>query len=168
MKEFLAVLPLLFCVSIFVYAPLRSFLDTYLAQHDVAVSLVGEQRGYLYWYMTIASLTLVIVTFRQVTFVLFKQLVLPLFVFGVSGGISFLYVLLRLKPFPQKYVPIFEATPMAIALIVMGVFGMFLMSQSFRHNPEPQKAWGYLFLGFFLMVLAYIYLESLLLWTWGR
>lgn len=117
-----------------------------------------------YLYFTRQDSVRFVVTLRKTKKETYTPLIVLIFFMGLFA--SYIFALLG-RPVPTQFVPMFEATPVALGLILMGVFGVFLMANSFKHlNPKRRKAWVHLILGFFMVVLAFIYLELLLRYTW--
>lgn len=81
----------------------------------------------------------------------------------VSSGVGFVFTLLGYTVEP-KYVLMYWSTPFAFFLVSMGAVGVLVMANSIKHK----RAWLRLFVGFSMIVLAYIYLEALLFQTWSR
>lgn len=88
--------------------------------------------------------------------------------FTVSGGVGYF---LALSGLPVRDVDVFafENTPYALMLVAVGVFGLLVAGQSWKHlNPNRSHAWLLLAVGMGMVVMAWVYLELLLRMSYAK
>lgn len=82
-------------------------------------------------------------------------------IFLVSGGASYLFALSGF-PVAEQDVVAFTRTPVALFLILLGSFGLLILSTLPKQRNPKTKAWLKLVVYFGMVILAWIYLELLL------
>ena len=87
--------------------------------------------------------------------------------FLVSGGPSYIFALAGLPVATQDLVA-FTVTPIAFLLVLAGSFGLLILSQLSKGANPKRKAWFRLAVGFGVALLAYVYLELLLSFSYAR
>lgn len=96
----------------------------------------------------------------------FSQLfILFLGIVAVSGSWSFVLAYMGV-PMETKYFPMLNATPIAVFFVSLGVFGLLLIHGGFG----VRLSWGVfsIFLGFVLLLVAWVGLDFLLFQTFPR
>ena len=87
--------------------------------------------------------------------------------FMVSGGPSYIFALAGLPVATQDLVA-FTVTPVAFLLVLAGSFGLLTLSRLPKGANPRRKAWVRLAVGFGMALLAYIYLELLLSFSYTK
>lgn len=132
------------------WQPVRNFLNQYLARLDVATSLVGEQRGYLYYWLLLGSLFLSFWILKPK--LKFLKPYVPMLIV-----LTFMLLLTQLQYRDLR-------VPLSFLFTLFGTVGLFFIYCSARYlNPNPVNAWKQLLIGATVLFVSYWLLRSLAL-----